>query len=233
MIEQIIQWDKELLVALNGSSSLFLDGVMMTITETSTWVPLFACLLCVVIWNNKWRGTLLIILMVALLVLLCDQFASGFCKPYFHRLRPSQSPDLADVIDLVNDYRCGLYGFISSHASNTFGVSVFFMLLLRNKGVSLLLLLYACLSSYSRIYLGVHYPLDILAGTLWGILCGVTVYGLYRWISKRIIPPAHITISSSYTTTGYRRSDLRPIFGVFVVIFIYIIIKATIFAFTP
>ena len=218
---------------MNGSSSLFLDGIMMTITETSTWVPLFACLFCVVIWNNKWRGTLLIILMVALLVLLCDQFASGFCKPYFHRLRPSQSPDLADVIDLVNDYRCGLYGFISSHASNTFGVSVFFMLLLRNKGVSLLLLLYACLSSYSRIYLGVHYPLDILAGTLWGILCGVTVYGLYRWISKRIIPPAHITISSSYTTTGYRRSDLRPIFGVFVVIFIYIIIKATIFAFTP
>lgn len=232
MIEQIIQWDKELLVALNGSSSSFLDGIMMTITETSTWVPLFACLLCVVIWNNKWRGTLLIILMVVLLVTLCDQFASGFCKPYFHRLRPSQSPDLAEAIDLVNDYRGGLYGFISSHASNTFGVSVFFMLLIRNKRVSLLLLLYACLASYSRIYLGVHYPLDILAGTLWGILCGVVVYGLYRWLSKRLIPPIHV-ISSTYTATGYRRSDLLPILGVFPVIFLYILIRATIFAFTP
>ncbi|MBR5393494.1 MAG: phosphatase PAP2 family protein [Bacteroidaceae bacterium] len=232
MIEQIIQWDKELLVALNGSSSSFLDGIMMTITETSTWVPLFACLLCAVIWNNKWRGTLLIILMVALLITLCDQFASGFCKPYFHRLRPSQSPDLAEVIDLVNDYRCGLYGFISSHASNTFGVSVFFMLLIRSRKVSLLLLLYACLASYSRIYLGVHYPLDILAGALWGILCGVMVYMLYRWLSKRFSPPAHV-ISSSYTVTGYRHSDLRPILGVFPVIFVYIIIRATIFAFTP
>ena len=232
MIEQIIQWDKELLVALNGSSSSFLDGIMMTITETSTWVPLFACLLCAVIWNNKWRGTLLIILMVALLITLCDQFASGFCKPYFHRLRPSQSPDLAEVIDLVNDYRCGLYGFISSHASNTFGVSVFFMLLIRSRKVSLLLLLYACLASYSRIYLGVHYPLDVLAGALWGILCGVMVYILYRWLSKRFSPPAHV-ISSSYTVTGYRHSDLRPILGVFPVIFVYIIIRATIFAFTP
>ena len=232
MIEQIIQWDKELLVALNGSSSSFLDGIMMTITETSTWVPLFACLLCAVIWNNKWRGTLLIILMVALLITLCDQFASGFCKPYFHRLRPSQSPELAEVIDLVNDYRCGLYGFISSHASNTFGLSVFFMLLIRSRKVSLLLLLYACLASYSRIYLGVHYPLDVLAGALWGILCGVMVYILYRWLSKRFSPPAHV-ISSSYTVTGYRRSDLRPILGVFPVIFVYIIIRATIFAFTP
>ena len=232
MIEQIIQWDKELLVALNGSSSSFLDGIMMTITETSTWVPLFACLLCAVIWNNKWRGTLLIILMVALLITLCDQFASGFCKPYFHRLRPSQSPDLAEVIDLVNDYRCGLYGFISSHASNTFGVSVFFMLLIRSRKVSLLLLLYACLASYSRIYLGVHYPLDVLAGALWGILCGVMVYILYRWLSKRFSPPAHV-ISSSYTVTGYRHTDLRPILGVFPVIFVYIIIRATIFAFTP
>ena len=232
MIEQIIQWDKELLVALNGSSSSFLDGIMMTITETSTWVPLFACLLCAVIWNNKWRGTLLILFMVVLLITLCDQFASGFCKPYFHRLRPSQSPDLAEVIDLVNDYRCGLYGFISSHASNTFGVSVFFMLLIRSRKVSLLLLLYACLASYSRIYLGVHYPLDILAGALWGILCGVMVYMLYRWLSKRFSPPAHV-ISSSYTVTGYRHSDLRPILGVFPVIFVYIIIRATIFAFTP
>ena len=128
MIEQIVQWDKELLVALNGSSSLFLDGVMMTITETSTWIPLFVCLLYAVIRNNTWRRSLLIIAVIALLVTLADQFASGFCKPYFHRLRPSQSPDLAHVIDLVNDYRCGLYGFISSHAANTFSVSVFFML---------------------------------------------------------------------------------------------------------
>lgn len=231
MIEQIVQWDKELLVALNGSSSLFLDGVMMTITETSTWIPLFACLLYAVIRNNTWRRSLLIIAVIALLVTLADQFASGFCKPYFHRLRPSQSPDLANVIDLVNDYRCGLYGFISSHAANTFSVSVFFMLLFRDKRINLLLPVWPSLASYSRIYLGVHYPLDIAAGTLWGIFCGVAVYGLYRWISLRLCPQVR-TNSSLCTSTGYRRSDLIPVLLVFPLIFIYILIRATLFAFT-
>ena len=229
MIEQIAQWDKELLVALNGSSSLFLDGIMLTITETSTWVPLFACLLYAVIRNNKWRGSLLIIIMVALLVTLCDQFASGFCKPYFHRLRPSQEPELAEVIDLVNGYRSSLYGFISSHASNTFGVGVFFMLLFRSRKASPLLLLYACLASYSRIYLGVHYPLDILMGALWGVFCAFAVYGLYRWIDRRfsLSAPTH---TSFYTATGYRHTDFIPLLCIFPLIFIYIIIRAAMFA---
>lgn len=229
MIEQIIQWDKELLVALNGSSSLFLDGVMMAITQTSTWIPLFACLLYAVIRNNNWRNSLLIIVAVALLVTLCDQFASGFCKPYFHRFRPSQEPDLANVIDLVNDYRCGLYGFISSHAANTFGVSVFFSLLFGSKRVTPLLLLYACLASYSRIYLGVHYPLDILMGTLWGVLCGVTVYRLYCWISKRFSLSMQIE-TSSCSSTGYRCSVFIPLFCIFPFTFIYIIIRGVLFA---
>ena len=185
MIEQLIQWDKELLITLNGSSSLFLDGIFMAITQTATWIPMFACLLYAVVKNNTWRQSLLVIAMVALLVTLCDQFASGFCKPYFHRLRPSREPELAAVIDLVNGYRCGLYGFISSHAANTFGISVFFSLLFRNRRITPLLLLYACLSSYSRMYLGVHYPLDILMGTIWGVFCGFLVYALYGWTTRK------------------------------------------------
>ena len=229
MIEQIIQWDKELLVALNGSSSTFLDGIFMAITETTTWIPLFACLLYAVVRNNTWRSSLLIIVMTALLVLICNYFSSGFCKPFFHRLRPSQEPELAKVIDLVNGYRSGLYGFISSHASNTFGISVFFSFLFSNKKVSPLLLLYACLASYSRIYLGVHYPLDILMGALWGVSCGVAFYFLYRWLNRRLYPSAS-AFTSSYTSTGYRRTDFIPLYCIFPVIFIYIIIRGVLFA---
>jgi len=228
MIEQLIQWDKALLVALNGSTSTYLDGIMMTITETPTWIPLFACLLYAIVRNNSWRGSLFIIVMVALLVTLADQFASGFCKPFFHRLRPSQSPDLADVIDLVGNYRCGLYGFISSHAANTFSVSTFFILLFRNKKVGPVLLLWACLSSYSRIYLGVHFPLDILAGTLWGVFCGMLVYALYQWTATRL----HLTIpsnSSAYTVTGYRRLDFIPLFAIFPLTLVFILIRAAFF----
>lgn len=228
MIDQIIHWDQQLLVALNGSSSLFLDGTMMAITQTGTWIPLFVCILYAIVRNNNWRSSLFIILMTALLITLCDQFASGFCKPYFHRFRPSQEPALADVIDLVNGYRCGLYGFISSHAANTFGMSVFFSFLFANRKVTPLLLLYACLASYSRIYLGVHYPLDILMGTLWGVLCGVLVYKLYLWLSNRFGFSRQIS-STAYTSTGYRRTDFVPLYCIFPVIFIYIIIRGFLF----
>ena len=202
MIEQLIQWDKALLVALNGSTSTYLDGIMMTITETPTWIPLFACLLYAIVRNNSWRGSLFIIVMVALLVTLADQFASGFCKPFFHRLRPSQSPDLADVIDLVGNYRCGLYGFISSHAANTFSVSTFFILLFRNKNVGPVLLLWA--------------------------FCGMLVYALYQWTATRL----HLTIpsnSSAYTVTGYRRLDFIPLFAIFPLTLVFILIRAAFF----
>lgn len=232
MIEQLIQCDKALLVALNGSDSAFLDGVMLAITRTGTWIPLFACLLYAIVRNNRWQRVLLLLVTVALLVTVCDQFASGLCKPFFQRFRPSHDPELAAVIDLVQGYRCGLYGFISSHASNTFGVAVFFSLLLRNRCSTLLLLLYACLSSYSRIYLGVHFPFDILCGALWGAVSGYAIYALSQWVARCFFPVSR-RYGSGCTVTGYHISDLKPLYCVFPLTLVYVIVKGLLFALYP
>ena len=179
-MDQLIEFDHQLLLALNGSDSVWLDQVMMYVTRTATWIPLILALLVVLLRLRPWREVLLAVVGLALVVLLCDQFASSLCKPLFERYRPSHEPQLLGLVDLVGGRRGGLYGFISSHAANTFGAFMFVTLYLRRfiKRRLLVVLssasvfLWACLSSYSRIYLGLHYPGDILFGSLSGLLIG-------------------------------------------------------------
>ena len=110
---------------------MFWDGFMWTVTDTKTWIPAVLVLLYVVFKNNRVPQGIVITLMFALCVTLADQFASGLCKPYFARFRPTQDPELMYLVQTVNDYRGGLYGFISSHAANTFAVAMFASLLVR------------------------------------------------------------------------------------------------------
>lgn len=127
-IQQYIAADKELLLNLNGSQSLFWDGFMWVATSTIVWVPVAAMLLYIIIKNNKIQEALLTIVMIALVITLADQIASGLCKPFFARFRPTQDPNIMYMVDIVNGYRGGRFGFISSHAANTFAISVFLSL---------------------------------------------------------------------------------------------------------
>ena len=113
-IQQLISLDKELLLQYNGSDSLFWDGFMWIATNMLTWIPLAIGLLYVIFKNNKWKESLLIIVLLALVITFSDQISSGFCKPYFARFRPTQDPELMYQIDIVNGYRGGIYGFISA-----------------------------------------------------------------------------------------------------------------------
>ena len=206
-LEDWISLDQQLLLQWNGSDSLFLDHLMTGITSTVAWLPVAVVLLYVFVKNNTMRGVGLILLFLSLSILLADQFSSSFCKPYFARFRPAQDPLLMYMVDVVEGYRGGRYGFISSHASNTFAVCVFVSLLVRHRWMTFSMVLWAVLCSYSRIYLGVHYPGDIFFGMLWGMLVGLVMYAACAFFLRKMSPDRNF-ISTQYTSTGYAVADL-------------------------
>lgn len=226
-IQQLIEVDKALLLELNGSHSVFWDGFMWVVTSTSTWIAAGAVLLYIIFKNNKIGHAFTILLMIALTITLADQIASSICKPYFCRFRPTQDPEIMYLVHTVNGYRGGLYGFISSHAANTFGVAVFVSLLFRYWKATVMMIIWAVIPSYSRIYLGVHYPGDILFGAIEGCLVGAVVYAGYAYLSKRIFDQPQY-ISDQYTSSGYTISDIRILFITLLLTYLYAIIAGMI-----
>ena len=222
-IQHLIEFDQQLLLNWNGSDSLLWDGFMWVATSTYIWTPVAIALLYVIFRNNKLKEALLILGMLAIVVTLADQISSGICKPFFARFRPTQDPDLMYMIDIVNGYRGGRYGFTSSHAANTFAVAVFVSLLIKSWPLSITMILWAVLNAYSRIYLGVHYPGDILFGTLTGVGVGVLVYFLYYYLKGKFLSSPQY-ISNQYTSSGYLTSDISILLTVMAITVLVILI---------
>ena len=183
MIDQLIEFDKELLRFLNGYHTPWLDPVMLFLTETLAWLPLYVFLLYLVIKEYK-KESWIILLGIALTILLADQITASIMKPYFARLRPSREPTLEGLIHLVQGYKGGQFGFASSHAANTFGTASFFFLVFGNtKRWVIWLFVWAAFMTYTRIYLGVHYPGDVLIGGAIGMICGWIGFKSTQWIT--------------------------------------------------
>jgi undecaprenyl-diphosphatase len=180
MLERELQWEKSIFFFLNGSESTFWDNFFWLYSSKWIWIPFYLCLFIVFVYKKKGKEIVLILLAVAVVILLCDQISSGFFKPFFHRLRPTHHPDFKDQVAIVGGYRGGLYGFISSHAANAFGFATFLALVFRNRLFTFAILSHALLTGYSRIYLGVHFISDIVAGSLLGITIGYTIYLLFN-----------------------------------------------------
>lgn len=184
-MQELLELDREWLLYFNSLNAPWADPVMFVLTKTTTWIPLYVFLLYLVIRNYKIE-TWTVLVGVGITLLLADQVTSTIMKPYFARLRPSQDPTLEGLVHTVNEYRGGLYGFASGHAANTFGTATFFWLLFRFRYRWIgLMFLWAAFVSYTRIYLGVHYPGDILVGGIVGILSGVAGYLLFNFLKGR------------------------------------------------
>ncbi|MGC3979463.1 MAG: phosphatase PAP2 family protein [Paludibacteraceae bacterium] len=176
--------DKQLLLALNNDYALFWDNLMLLITAKLVWIPFYASILYVVIKNWK-KESWLIVLGLILCIVIADQTASGFLKNMVQRYRPSKDPSLDDLVVIVNGVRGGgLYGFVSSHAANTFSLALLTSLLFRNKVYIIVAFIWTVVVSYSRIYLAVHYPGDILGGMLVGAGAALLIY----WLLKKLRP---------------------------------------------
>ena len=222
----LIQIDKQLLLAVNGSESLFIDGLAVALTTAATWIPLYLALFFLVLRNNEsMKQILLIVGCAALCVVLAGTVDDSIVKPAVARLRPTHDLHIGMSVDVVDGYSGGRYGFFSAHAANTFSIAVFFSLLVRNGILSFLLVLWSLINCWTRMYLGVHFPGDILCGLIWGGLVGLSVYYVYYKINVRISAGMKF-ISSQYTSTGYQLIDIDVVINVLFLTFVYTLIRA-------
>ena len=189
MIDYLVDVDKTALLAVNGMYSVFQDAFWWMVSAKWSSLLLVLALLWILMRQNR-RHALLVLLMVTVAVLVADQVSSGLIKHLVERLRPTHDPSLENAVHVINGYRGGMYGFVSSHAANFFAIATLVTLIMRRGLVAAALYGWGLVQCYSRIYLGVHYPGDILGGMIVGLLAGWLVWCLMGWVQRRWRLPA-------------------------------------------
>lgn len=214
MIEYLKQLDASLFCTLNAWHCPFADQLMWLISGKFSSALIIIVLLTLIWRTRSWGGLLTFVIAAALVVLLADRISSGVIKPLVERLRPTHDPNLQSIVHVVNGYRGGLYGFVSSHAANLFGIATLIGLVARNRGTWISMTAWATLVAYSRIYLGVHYPGDILCGAVVGIAMAILV----RWIWKNLAAKRHFpTPEDSLSCTDAKIINLAIAFNLLII----------------
>lgn len=185
MLDQLLHYDTELFIFLNKLGNSTWDGFWLFVTDKWSSIPLYAILLYLIYKHYGWKGTLVIMVCVALMITATDQLANLF-KHGIQRPRPCQVAQLKEDMRFIAG-GCGKYGYFSAHAASSMAAAVFLGLSLQRwyRYLPFLLLVWAIITAYSRIYLGVHYPLDIITGMAIGGIIGWLFFLLQRWAQRR------------------------------------------------
>ncbi|MFT7071056.1 phosphatase PAP2 family protein [Patiriisocius sp. Uisw_017] len=193
MLEQVLTYDEQLFLYLNNLGNPTWDEFWNIVTEKWSSIPLYLLLLYLVFKKFGAKGMLIVVVCAAVMVTASDQLANLFKYVLFKRPRPCRVEELKPLMRFVAE-GCGRYGYFSAHAASTMAAAVFIGVLLKPhyRYLPFLLLFWAVVVAYSRIYLGVHYPLDILTGMFFGALIGLSIYKLNRWVQRKFNSEAKI-----------------------------------------
>jgi undecaprenyl-diphosphatase len=176
-------WDSDLFQLINQAHQPWLDQPMVIISGKLTWIPLYAFLIYLLYKEHKSKVWKTILYLIST-VIFADQVSSSILKPLFKRLRPCHVEAFQSWIHLP-DGCGGLYGFCSSHSANAFAVAIGFYLVTKNRLMGTILIVWATLIAYSRIYLGAHYPLDVIMGAIVGGIGSFTLFQAYAKLTKK------------------------------------------------
>lgn len=201
-LQGLVSVDTDIFLFFNGMHNTFWDYFMSAYSGKWQWIPMYAALLYVIGRNLSWRTALMCVIGVALVITFADQVCATLIRPYVERMRPSNLDNpISEMVHIVNNHRGGRYGFPSCHSANTFGLAFYLFFLFRRRWLTFFMMAWAVLTCYSRVYLGVHYPGDLLAGMLVGLAGACLVFFLFRKVSgyKRV---GHVTHANVPILTG-------------------------------
>ena len=180
--------DEEILLWVNSHYTDFLDEFMPVMTHRFAWIPMYLALAYAIMKTLGWKKGLMFIVAVALTTVLADQIGASVIRPWVARMRPSNPENpISEMIHIVGDYRGGAYGMPSCHAANTVGLLTIFLLRFRSKLFGGILVIWVAMQMYSRMYLGVHYPTDLLAGGVLGMSSASFSYLIYMYASRKLL----------------------------------------------
>ena len=227
---KIQDMDMQVLSLFNGSDNIMLDQMVQILTSGLTWIPLYVMLFFVVMRNNETMWQIALVVGSAIFcVLFADGLVDGIIKQLAERWRPSNDPTFKYMVQVVDDIRPKGYSFCSAHAANTMSLAIFFSLLVRSKLLTITLVIWSLINCWTRLYLGVHYPSDILCGMIIGIIVGILVYLLYYKIYLRISPKINY-ISNQYTSTGYDHDDIDKVMVILMLTLVYVVTRSVVMA---